>query len=63
MIKKQGKEAPMSEDRDNNKAEERISNELANQAASEPNSPENEDAKEKRGQAEREITQTRDHKP
>jgi hypothetical protein len=42
-------------------AEERLTNELANQAGSEPNSPENEEAKEKRGQAEREIAKARNH--
>jgi hypothetical protein len=45
------------------KAEERLTNELANQAGSEPNSPENEEAKEKRGQAEREIAGARNDKP
>jgi hypothetical protein len=45
------------------KAEERLTNELANQAGSEPNSPENEEAKEKRGQAEREIVEARIDKP
>jgi hypothetical protein len=45
------------------KAEERITNELANQAGSEPNSPENEEAKKKRGQAERDIAEARNDKP
>lgn len=54
----------MSEDSERQKkAEERLTNELANQAGSEPNSPENEEAKEKRGQAEREIAEARNHKP
>jgi hypothetical protein len=57
-------EVPMPEDNDRKKkAEERLTDELANQAASEPNSPENEEAKEKRGQAEREIAEARNHKP
>jgi hypothetical protein len=54
----------MPEDNDRKKkAEERLTDELANQAASEPNSPEDEEAKEKRGQAEREIAEARNNKP
>jgi hypothetical protein len=50
----------MSDEEKKKRAEQRITDELANQAAAEPNSPGEEDSKDRRAQAEKEHREAQD---